>query len=1046
MIRYFAAHPTAANLLMLLLVVMGLSVLGDIKRETFPKVKTYSLEVRVPYPGATPFDVEQGICLPLEDALDGISFIEEKTCEARQNLGLMTIKMLEKGNFIKFTDDVKTAVDSINEFPDKAEAAIVTEKGRTQHVISVALTADLPRAELKTLAETLKQRILQHPDIALIDIVGFSERQLRVQVSQNNLRRYGLDLQQLVDLIGKQDLDLPLGSIETSNSETQLRFSDERRSALDLAELVILTGEQGSEVKLGEIATIIDTFELAEDKVEFNGRPAALLKVQKNTVDDSLNVLAAVEEMIAKESARLPSGISLDITQDATSIVKDRINMLMTNAWQGLILVFATTWLFFTIRYAFWVVMGLPVSFLASAFVLSQMGVTINMISMVALLLALGILMDDAIVIAESIASQLKKGLKPLEAAVAGTKTVARGVASSYATTLCIFIGLVFIEGDLGQILKVIPIVLISVISVSLIEAFFILPSHLHHSLEHGKDKKPSNFRVTFEQKFEQVRTRVYVLVEKIIHYRYAFIGGVLALFLLSVSMLASGILQFSPFPNVEGDRIQAQILMPAGTPLTQTENIVKRLLVAFDETSEDFQKKENQPLIKSYSVSYNQNSDAFESGPHLATIDVDLLSAEIRNTKIQNFIDSWREGTGIIPAAQAISFKEPTIGPSGRAIQIRLNGNDLNELAKASYDLQTWLSGYPGVNNLLDDLRPGKPEFTLKLKEGAYNLGIDAQTIANQVRSAFQGNKVLETNVDLETFEITVMLSPESRDEFADFDNFPIIQPGDGTIIPLSTLANITATRGYSRIGRYNNQRAVTVYGDIDAKLNNTAKIMKDLNKRWLPGFAQKYPNITLGVEGETKNSAITQKSMGRSFILGILGVFILLSFQFRSYVEPIIVLVAIPLALIGTIWGHLIMGLSFTMPSMLGFVSLAGIVVNDSILLVEFVKKRVEEGLSVHEAAAKASYDRFRAVFLTSVTTIAGMTPLLFETSLQAQILIPLATSIVFGIATSTLLVLFVLPCLYTILEDFGLAKSTAASADKSTENSPLETSSEH
>ncbi|WDD97990.1 efflux RND transporter permease subunit [Thalassomonas actiniarum] len=1026
MIRYFTAHPTAANLLMLLLIFMGISVLPDIKRETFPEVKAYSLQVNVPYPGATPVDVEQGICLPLEDALDGISFIEEKVCEARQNLGLMTIKMLEQGDFVKFTDDVKTAIDGINEFPDNAEEPVVTEKGRTQHVISIALTADLPRSELKTLAENLKQRILQHPQIPLVKISGFSERQLRVQVSQENLRSYGLDLQQLVSLISKQDLDLPLGSIETENSETQLRFSDERRSALDLAQLVILTGEQGNEVRLGEIATIIDTFELAEDKVEFNGRPAALLKIEKNTIDDSLDVLAAVEEIINTESARLPDGVSLDITQDATSIVKDRINMLLTNAWQGLLLVFATMWLFFTVRYAFWVVMGLPVSFLASAFVLGHMGITINMISMVALLLALGILMDDAIVIAESIGTQLKKGLKPMEAAIKGTKIVARGVASSYATTLCIFIGLVFLQGDLGQILKVIPIVLISVISVSLIEAFFILPNHLHHSLAHGEKQKPSRFRVKFEQKFEHLRTRTYVLVEKIIHYRYAFIGAVLAFFLLSVSMLASGILQFSAFPNVEGDRLQAQILMPAGTPLKQTERVVEQLLTALDKTSQELQADEDHTLVKSFAVSFNQNSDAFESGPHLATIDVDLLSAEIRNTKMQHFINRWRQSSGIIPDALTLSFKEPSIGPSGRAIQIRLTGNDLNELAKASFELQTWLSGYPGVNNLLDDLRPGKPEFTLKLKDGAYNLGIDARTIANQVRSAFQGNKVLETNVDLETFEITVMLTPESRDEFADFDNFPIIHPTSGAIIPLSAVAKITATRGYSRIGRYNNQRAVTVYGDIDGTVNNTQKVMKDLTKRWLPDFQQRYPDIKLSQEGETKNSAITQQSMVQSFVFGILGVFLLLSFQFRSYIEPVIVLVAIPLAMIGTIWGHLLMGLSFTMPSMLGFVSLAGIVVNDSILLVEFVKKRVEEGYSVHQAAAKASYDRFRAVFLTSVTTIAGMTPLLFETSLQAQILIPLATSIVFGIATSTLLVLFVLPCLYTILEDFGLAKS--------------------
>ncbi|TQV88727.1 efflux RND transporter permease subunit [Aliikangiella coralliicola] len=1041
MIRFFAKHPTAANLLMILFIVMGLSSLPEIKRETFPEVKAYSVEIKVPYPGATPMDVEQGICLTLEDALDGISFIDEKSCEARQNLGLMTVKMLEQGNFDKFMDDVNSAVDGISDFPDQAEEATVSETGRTQNVVAVALTADIPRAELKSLAEDIKQRMLRHPNIPLVEISGFSERQLRVLVTQHNLRQYGLSLHDLAGLINKQDLDLPLGSIETNQVETQLRFSDEKRSASELAELVILKGEQGNEVKLGEITTIIDTFELAEDKVEFNGRPAALLKVNKNTIDDSLDVLSAVEAFIVKESARLPDGVFLDITQDATSIVKDRIKMLGTNAWQGLLLVFATMWLFFTIRYAFWVVMGLPVSFLASAFVLGHLGITINMISMVALLLALGILMDDAIVISESIGSQIKKGLKPLQAAIEGTKTVARGVASSFATTLCIFVGLIFIEGDLGQILKVIPIVLISVITVSLVEAFFILPSHLYHSLDHAHDKKPSQFRVKFEQRFENLRDKVFRLVEKLIRFRYAFIGSVFAFFFLSLSLLISGIVKFSAFPNVEGDMVQARILMPSGTPLKQTELVVEKLLSALDKTNKAFEIDEPAPLVKTITVSYNQNSDAYEAGPHLATINADLLTAEIRNTKMQDFINLWREESGVIANALAISFKEPAIGPSGRAIQVRLSGSDFLQLSNASFELQRWLSGYPGVDNILDDLRPGKPEYTLTLKQGAFNLGLDAQTIANQVRAAFQGTKVLETNVDLETFEVTVMLAPESRDEFIDFDNFPIVNTATGALIPLSNLADIKSTRGYSRISRVNNQRTVTVYGDIDLQVNNTNSVLNDLKKRWLPKFSEKYPELSLSFEGEVKNSGVTQKSMMKSFVMGLIGVFLLLSFQFRSYVEPVIVLVAIPLALIGVVWGHLLMGMNFTMPSMLGFVSLAGIVVNDSILLVEFVKKRVKEGLSVHEAAAKASYDRFRAVFLTSVTTIAGMTPLLSETSLQAQVLIPLAISIVFGIATSTLLVLFVIPCLYSILEDFGVAKAKEHAIDISSSNAAME-----
>ncbi|MFQ3198428.1 MAG: HAE1 family hydrophobic/amphiphilic exporter-1 [Paraglaciecola sp.] len=1034
MIRFFAAHPTAANLLMLLLVGIGAVTLPQIKRETFPVIDTYSVDIRVPYPGATPVDVEQGICLILEDALDGISFVDEKICQARQNVGLMTVKMLQKGDFSQFLDDIKSAVDGISDFPLDTEIATVTETGRTQNVISVALTADLPRGELKDLAEFLKKRLLLNPQIPLVDIQGFSKRQLRVEVTNANLRSYSLSLQQLGDLIARQNLDLPLGSIETNFREIQLRFNDERRNRADLADLVIFSGEAGNDVHLGDIATISDTFELAEEKVSYNGQSTALLKINKNTIDDSLRVLQAVEAVVAVEQAKLPTGVNLSLTQDATSIVKDRIKMLVTNAWQGLLLVFAVMWLFFTIRYAFWVVMGLPISFLASAFVLGQMGITINMISMVALLLALGILMDDAIVIAESIGNQMKKGVEPLQAAIEGTKAVARGVASSFVTTLCIFIGLVFIEGDLGQILKVIPIVLISVITVSLIEAFLILPHHLYHSLSHGVKKEQSTFRLLFDQKFANLRHQVFLLVEKLVAFRYAFIGAVVALFFVSISMLGSGILKFAAFPNIEGDMLQARILMPSGTPLHQTEAVVERLLTALRTSEQEFRPDEKQPLIKAITVSHHENADAFEAGPHLATITVDLLTAQVRHTKMQSLINSWRENAGTIAQAQTISFKEPAVGPSGRAIEIRLFGEDYQQLSQASFELQHWLSGYPGVNNLLDDLRPGKPEYEISLKSGANSLGIDGQTIANQLRAAFQGIKVLETSVEQETFDVTVILAHESRDEFIDFDNFAIVNPVTKAVIPLSSIADIKSVRGYSRTSRVNNRRAVTVYGDINPDVNNTKQVMTDLISRWVPQFKAQYPTLDYSIEGETKNSGTTESSMMRALVLGLFGVFILLSFQFKSYVEPLVVLVAIPLALIGVIWGHLLMGLQFTMPSMLGFVSLAGIVVNDSILLVEFVKKRVTNGMSVHDAAAKASHDRFRAVLLTSITTIAGMTPLLFETSLQAQILIPLATSIVFGIATSTLLVLFVIPCLYAILEDFGYAKAMIRVKDES------------
>lgn len=1023
MIRFFTTHPTAANLLMLLLMFAGVTTLPTLKRETLPEIKRYEVEVKIIYPGATPNDIEEKICLPLEDALEGISFIEEVSCQAHQSYATAIVKMLETGDFSIFMDDINSAIDEIDSFPSESEEPIVSEVGRIQDVVTVALTADIKRPELKDLAEKIKAKMLLDSGIPLVEIEGFSKRQFQIQISQASLRQYGISIQDIANVISHQDIDLPAGEINTPFRDYQIRFNDEAHSPQELSQLTVLSGQQGTEIKLGDIATIIDQFDESSDNIIYDGKPAAFLKVRKNSRDDSLRILEAVENFIATERQYLPAEVGFHLTQDFTSIVKSRIQLLISNAWQGLILVFGVMWLFFGSRYAFWVVMGLPVSFLASAYLLAQWGISINMLSMVALLLALGILMDDAIVISESIGHQISLGKTPVNAAIEGTQAVARGVLSSFITTLCVFTGLLFLSGDIGQNLRTIPAVLISVISISLIEAFFILPHHLQHSLQKAGNQPASKIRKQFTIYFNQLHERIHDWVIILIRYRYAFIGSVLGLLLLSVSLLLSGIVKFSAFPDIEGDILQARILMPVGTSQAKTERTVHQLNQSLNQLNQSYKDSYGEGLVHAVTLSYGMNADAFETGAHVATLSADLLTAEQRQQSIDELANYWRKNTDDIPAALSISIKEPIIGPAGRAIYIRLQGEDLQQLSKASHHLQNWLVGYPGVSNLMDDLRPGKPEFSLHLKQGAYALGLDAYTIATQLRAAYQGIEILETNVGQETFEVVVILDEKSRDELADFDYFPIIHPQTGQSIPLSNVAKIISKRDYSHIQRINGQRTVTIYGDIDAAVNNTQAIIQDLKQHYLPDFKIRYPELTVNFEGEIKEGNLTRNSMRKSMLYGLAGVFILLSIQFRSYTEPLIVMANIPLALIGVIWGHLLMGQDITMPSLLGFVSLAGIVVNDSILLVEFVKKHSREGMTAHAAAAKASYQRFRAVFLTSLTTIAGLTPLLFEQSPQAQILIPLAISIIFGIATSTLLVLFVVPCLYSILEDFGL-----------------------
>ncbi|WP_163831962.1 efflux RND transporter permease subunit [Spartinivicinus ruber] len=1030
MIRYFASHPTAANVLMLVFLLLGIVAIPSMKKETFPVIEKYQVEVSVAYPGASASDVEEGICQPLEDATDGINYIEEKSCEAKNSTGVMTLKMQEQGDMLQFIDDINRAVDGIDSFPDDVEDPIVQELNLTSQVISIAISANASSTELKYLAEYYKNKLLQQPNIPIVDIQGFSDRLLKVEVEDYNLQKYGLSVDSLANIIKSQALDLPTGELETQYGSHQIKFVDLRRTPEQLEELIIISGEQGGEVRLGDIATVTDTFETKEDKIIFNGNPAAILKISKNKADDSLKIFDAVTRFVAEENARLPEGVKLYLTEDSTSIVKDRLQLLLTNSWQGIILVILALFLFFSARYTFWVAMGLPVSFMASFLVISAFGVSINMISMVGMLIAIGILMDDAIVISESIATEYKKGLSPLDAAVAGVKRVARGILSSFVTTILIFGGLLFLKGDIGQVLKVLPIVLISVLTVSLIEAFLILPHHLKQSLEkqQANNGQSPRWRQTFADTFEKFREKVGRLADLSVKFRYAFVGLTFAALFLTISLIPAGVVKFKGFPDIDGDIVQALILLPQGTPLEKTEEVVKQVVTGLKATDIELSANEKDALVRNIRVDFNKNSEAYESGTHIATVSVDLLSAETRNTTITTFARTWREKVGDIPDIISLQYKEPSRGPAGRPIKIRLQADSLEELSAASNALQNWLRGYPGVVDVADDLRPGKPEFSVNLQEGVLGIGINAQDLSQQLRAAYQGVKVDEVQYENETYEIKVMLADESKNTLTDFDYMTIIHPQTKQAIPLAAIANIDQTRSYARINRLNNIRTVTVYGEIESDVANAAEIIMDTQRNFFPELAKQYPEVKLLIEGESKNNKTTGNSFVKAFLVGIAGIFFLLSLQFRNYIEPIIVLVAIPLSLIGVIWGHYLLGLDLSMPSVMGFVSLAGIVINNSILLVEFVKLRVREGMSVHDAASQATRDRFRAIFLTSLTTVMGMLPLLFETSFQAKILIPLVASITFGLIASTILVLIVLPALYSILEDFGVTRIEA------------------
>jgi multidrug efflux pump subunit AcrB len=1026
MIAYFTRHPTIASLLMIALLVIGIYSFPQLRRETFPQIAPRLVQVTVAWPGSRPEEIEQAVCQRIEDAIDTVNNVDEIICEALEGLATAKIEKTDAVTLDRFTADVTNAIDGISDFPENVEKPVVTQLGRTDFVASVAITGPLDRVQLKAYAEQIKDRMGLWGGIPKVEVLGFSDHEIRIELNREQLRAFGVSAADVARAVQRQSLDLPSGSLQTEDRDFLIRYAGERRRADEFRSIVVVSSTSGGQILLGDIATITDRFKIDEARIEFNGKPAAVLSITKTSEQDTLNVINRVNAFLEDARAKAPPGITMTVTNDVSSIVSDRLRLLITNAIQGLSLVFLVLWLFFGLRYSFWVAAGLPVAFAGAFFLMVAVGYSVNMLTMVGLLIVIGLLMDDAIVIAENVATQRAAGKSPVDAAIDGASQVLPSVFASFATTACIFGSLAFLKGDIGQILRVVPVVMLFVLIVSLIEAFLILPNHLYHSLEKAGAGQ-GRVQQAVDRFMDRARERVIVPAARLaVAWRYFTFGAAIGVLLLAVAAITGGLVKFSPFPDLDGNVMEARIMLPQGTPLERTEQVVARIDAALEAVNAKLSPAQpgGQPLVRNVTHRFNFNADAGETGPHVATVIADLLDSETRTSRIDDVIKLWREETGDLADVVTLNFTEGTFGPGGRAIDIRLTGRNLDQLSAAARDLGDWLKQYRGVYNVTDDLRPGKPELRITLRDGAATLGIDGRTIADQIRASFYGYKVDEVQLGAESYEINVRLDEESSDSLADLDNFTLTA-ADGNQIPLSVVAVVEEGRGYSRIRRVDGRRTVNILGELDSRLANSTEILNDTRARFLPQLKERYPDVSTSFEGSNADAGRTQRSMLSGFVLGLIGVYLLLSFQFRSYIEPVIVMIIIPFAFIGAIGGHMLLGLDFTMPSMLGFVALAGIVVNDSILLVNFIKHYHGDTNSVAEAAPLASGARFRAILLTSLTTIVGLMPLLLETSLQAQVLIPLVTSLAFGLLATTVLVLFIVPAVYTILDDFGVAR---------------------
>ena len=719
MIRWFAGHPTAANLLLIVLLAMGLFATPSLKRETFPDYRPVEASIEVAYRGASAADVEDAVCRRLHDALKGIDYLDEMICVAQDNLASATVRMEAGGDPVRFLSDIDTEVNAITELPVRAEAPVVRELHRTDLVAAVAVSGDMPLDQLEDYAVALDQRMMMLPGVAAVAIHGLSQRQWQIEVPREVLGQHGLSARDLAARLARQNIDMPLGTLQTRERDFLLRFTDQRRSLRELRHLVVVSDPGGGELTLGDIATMKQVGEKEEEKILFNGERALVLEVSKTLRGDSLRVMDALRALVERERQRVGSGVRISLTQDMTSIVRDRLQMLASNGLIGLVLVVLVMSLFFRPRLALWAVLGLPAAFMGAFFVMGVTGLSLNMITLVALLMAIGIVMDDAVVITDSIAARVGEHDSPLEAVVAGTRQVLPGVLSSFLTTVAVFVPLSFLAGELGAVLEVLPVVLIAALAASLIEAFLILPHHLKGSVGRLLTDRDSRFRAAFERRFAGFREQVGRVADMAIRWRHAVLG--------SAGFIAGGHIGSEAMPDIDGDVIEARILMSQGTPLLRTEAVAGQVEAAMRRLDRRLTPEQpgQAPLVEAIQVRFNYNPSAREAGAHVATVMVDLLSAERRTVTLDQLTEAWREEIGGIAGIHSLIIQEPGFGPAGIPVELRLQGEDLQALKSAALEAAEHLAGYTATYNVMDDLRPGKPQKTFSLAAGAHGLSL---------------------------------------------------------------------------------------------------------------------------------------------------------------------------------------------------------------------------------------------------------------------------------------------------------------------------------
>ncbi|MCY4314016.1 MAG: efflux RND transporter permease subunit [Gammaproteobacteria bacterium] len=1037
LIGIFCNHPVAANLLMVMMLMSGIWSIQQLNTQFFPAYEVNFAQIRVLWSGASADDVRELVTIPLEQELRDIDLLEDMRSTSSEGVSLIILEFSEGADMAEAVDKIKERVNAASSLPLETDLPEVSNVIPYEQVGRLLLTGTDSRSvdELRSLAYRFESELLDR-GIAKIEINGLPEERITIEVPTYESRRLGLSLDQLGQRVAAWSRDVPLGIIGREQTSRQLRFQERRETVASFEEIPIIADQQGRLLKLGDISEISRKKKPDQETIRYKGRPAIEMIIQRTEKADSLESAGILSTWVSETRPLLPEGVDLVMFSQDWELIQDRINILVKNGLSGLALVVMILYFFMAPRVAFWTAVGIPVSFLATLFILYLWGGSLNMISIFALIMALGIIVDDSIVVGEDAMSRYAGGVQSSIAPLSAAIRMLAPILCSSLTTIAAFMPLFLVGGVIGALMSAIPLVVVCVIIASLIECFLILPGHLTHSFRSMGKYDPGHFRRAIDTGYVRCRENFFrPFIGFVVSNRWSTLALALSIMLITIAWAQSGRVGFAFFPTTEGDRIYLNVGFLSGTAPDRVKdylaNAEEMLYEIERESGEDFIKL----LITRYGTTESTETTS-QKGDHLGAIRVELVPPDQRQVRNSSIIQAWRSRLNRDPGIETLALIDQRAGPPSTDIDLKIFGTDISQIKQVSESIKNVLSDIPGVSRIADDIPYGKEQLVLSLNPSAEALGLSIDSVSRQLRAAYDGFLVQELSDGYEDLDVVLLIAEPERNSLASISSMDIVLP-NGRTESISSLVNISAKRGFDNIRHSMGRLAITIKADVDHDISNANSIVEKLESDILPSLVTKH-GITYSFEGRQSTQQETLGDMQLGGILALVMIYLVLSWVFGSYGWPLVVMLIIPFGFIGGFWGHVLMNKDITVLSLFGFFGLSGIVVNNSIILLVFYQRLRKSGMSAHDAIVEAACSRLRAVLLTSLTTIGGLTPLLFETSIQAQFLIPMAITLAFGLAFATLLVLFLVPSLLLVYENalayFDTGSKQIASQDES------------